>query len=64
MLLVPNSAIDRDGDGPRVLRGAGESGGAEWVRIEEGASDGFHTVVQAGLEEGDVIFLEVPGSAG
>ncbi|MBW2244827.1 MAG: efflux RND transporter periplasmic adaptor subunit [Deltaproteobacteria bacterium] len=64
VLLVPNNAIDRDGDGPRVRRGTGEGGEAEWVRIEEGASDGFHTVVQAGLEEGDTVLLEVPGSAG
>ncbi len=64
VLLVPNNAIDRDGDGPRVRRGAGEGGGAEWVRIDEGASDGFHTVVQGGLEEGDMVLLEVLGSAG
>ncbi|MCP4037565.1 MAG: efflux RND transporter periplasmic adaptor subunit [bacterium] len=64
VLLVPNGAIDREGDEPRVRRGEEERSGSEWVRIEEGASDGFHTIVRAGLEEGDVVLFEAPGSAG
>jgi HlyD family secretion protein len=64
VLLVPNGAIDRDGDGPRVRRGISGRSGEEWVRIEEGASDGFHTVIRTGLEEGDLVLLEVPESAG
>lgn len=54
VLLIPNEAILRSDDGPSVRRlRPDEPGEFDLVRIREGYSDGFMTVVAAGLAEGD-----------
>ena len=58
VLLVPNAALTRNGDGPTVrlvdVAGAGEG---TVVHITSGYSDGLQTVIQEGLSEGDVILV-------
>ena len=58
VLLVPNAAILRGDDGPRVRRVnvAGEGEG-EPQPIHELYSDGFQTAVDRGLSEGDLILV-------
>lgn len=65
VLLIPNLAIVHNGRGGKVRRaevGAGAGGfgaadAAELVPIETGYSDGFHTIVERGLDEGDVVMV-------
>jgi HlyD family secretion protein len=58
VVLIPNVAIVRGGEGPRVrVRDADASGGFRLARIEEGYSDGFQTVVRGGVEEGEVVLI-------
>jgi HlyD family secretion protein len=58
VLLVPNAAIERDGDAPtvRVVDPAAEDG-ARRVAIREVWSDGFQTVVGDELREGDRLLV-------
>jgi HlyD family secretion protein len=64
-LLVPNAAIVRTEQGPRVRLARGAEGDAHRLApIEEIASDGFETAVAQGLAEGDVVLLRAePGVA-
>lgn len=58
VILVPNVAIVRGGEGPRVrVRDAEASGGFRLSRIAEGYSDGFQTVINGGVEEGEVVLI-------
>jgi HlyD family secretion protein len=56
VLLIPNNAILRGREGPRVrVRDNDASGGFRLAKIQEGYSDGFQTVVREGLREGEVV---------
>ena len=58
VLLIPNNAIVRGGEGPRVrVEDPDASGGFRLRRIQEGYSDGFQTVVQRGLREGEAVLI-------
>lgn len=58
VLVVPNRAIVRSEAAPRVrLRGPGPEGGFRLVEIREVYSDGFRTVVEGGVSEGDVVLV-------
>ena len=58
VLLIPNLAIVRNGGAPEVKRvdGAGDRPSRP-VRVLTGYSDGFQTIVEEGLSEGDVILV-------
>jgi HlyD family secretion protein len=57
VLVVPNDAIVRGDDGPRVRRRSGSNASFEWVAIQEGYSDGRRTVVASGLRAGDTLLV-------
>lgn len=58
VLLVPNRAILRNADGPAVRRVKdGSPDEFERVRVGEVYSDGFQTVVDSGVQEGDQIVV-------
>jgi HlyD family secretion protein len=58
VLLVPNNAILRGREGPRVrVQDPEASGGFRLAKIQEGYSDGFQTVVQRGVREGEVVLV-------
>jgi HlyD family secretion protein len=63
VLLIPNTALVRNGTGPEV-RVAEESGSREGqlVPVHTGYSDGFQTIVEDGLREGDVILVREKGA--
>lgn len=54
VLLVPNTALLRAGDGTQVRR-LNPDRSVELVSIEEGYSDGFQTIVTRGIAVGDAI---------
>jgi hypothetical protein len=56
VLVVPNEAIVRDPEGPRVRLAASESSG-DLAPIEEGYSDGVHTIVRSGVRAGDTVLV-------
>lgn len=57
VLLVPNAAIVRqNGDPPRVRR-AGAGSDFTLTDVREGYSDGFRTVLEAGVAAGDVVLV-------
>lgn len=57
-LLVPNTAIVRTEDGPRVrIAEGGRSSSFRLVAIREIYSDGFQTVVADGIEEGENVLI-------
>jgi HlyD family secretion protein len=58
VLLVPTAAV-LHGDGPaRVRRPVGDDAEEfEEVKIEEGYSDGFRTIVSSGLEPGSRVLV-------
>jgi HlyD family secretion protein len=62
VLLVPNTALVRTEDGAEV-RTVGRGGRPELVRVEQGYSDGFRTVVRGGLSEGDTVLVRSDGAA-
>jgi HlyD family secretion protein len=58
VLLIPNAAIVRGGEGPRVrVQGSTSSPSFRMAQIREVYSDGFQTVVDRGLVEGDVVLI-------
>jgi HlyD family secretion protein len=63
VLLIPNLALVRNGSGPEV-HVADESGSREGrlVTVSTGYSDGFQTIVEDGLREGDVILVREKGA--
>jgi HlyD family secretion protein len=61
VVLVPNTAIVRTVDGPRVRLGNGANGRFELVAVGAGYSDGFHTIVESGLSEGAVVWVRSDG---
>ncbi len=62
VLLIPNTAIVRTTDGPKVRIGNGSrSDAAALVSIHEVYSDGFQTVVGDGLTEGDTVLVRSDG---
>ena len=60
-LLIPVQAITGTFDDPRVLVING--GGVEERSVTLGSSDGFWTIVQGGLVEGDEVVMEVDGTS-
>jgi HlyD family secretion protein len=60
VLVVPNTAIIRGADGPHVRRGPIDA--AQVVSIRELYSDGFSTVVDDGLAEGDPVLVRSSGA--
>ena len=57
-MLIPNLAIVRNGGAPEVKRAGGAGAGpSRPVRVLTGYSDGFQTIVEEGLSEGDVILV-------
>ncbi len=63
-LLVPNRALVRREDGPRVRVVDVGGGGFALVPVRTGYSDGFQTVVREGLTEGDVVLVRNGGGSG
>lgn len=61
VLLVPNTAVVRQGDGAYLRVASGERNGFALVRIGEGYSDGFQTVVTAGVSAGDRVWVRSDG---
>jgi HlyD family secretion protein len=62
VLLIPNTAIVRTTDGPKVRIGNGSrSDAAPLVSIREVYSDGFQTVVGDGLTEGEMVLVRSDG---
>lgn len=57
VLLVPNTAVVRQGDGAYVRVASGERNGYALVPIREGYSDGFQTVVTTGVGAGDRVWV-------
>jgi HlyD family secretion protein len=58
VVLVPNVAILRGKEGPRVrVQDDEASAGFRLARIVEGYSDGFQTLVKGGVEEGEVVLI-------
>ncbi|MFI5397058.1 MAG: efflux RND transporter periplasmic adaptor subunit [Candidatus Binatia bacterium] len=58
VLLIPNTAIVRSDDGPKVRLGdPRRSDTARLVPIREAYSDGFQTIVSDGLAEGDSVLV-------
>jgi HlyD family secretion protein len=56
VLLVPNLAIHRTGEGPQVERVRGKEG-FERVPIRTAYSDGFQTIVSSGLQQDDLVMV-------
>jgi len=63
-LLVPNRALVRREDGPRVRVADVGGGGFHLAPVRTGYSDGFQTVVREGLTEGDVVLVRDGGGNG
>ena len=63
VLLVPNRALVRLEDGPRVRLADGNGSGDGWklVPVRTGYSDGFKTVVHEGVREGDLLLVRGEG---
>ena len=59
VLLVPAMAVQRDGEGAFVLVVQGKK--TERRRVQLGVSDGIHTEVMRGLEEGEVVRVVLRG---
>jgi HlyD family secretion protein len=58
VLLIPNTAIVRTSDGPKVRTGDPQrAASAALVPIRESYSDGFQTVIASGLSEGDTVLV-------
>jgi HlyD family secretion protein len=58
VLLIPNAAIVRGGGTPRVrVKDGDASGGFRLAPIREVYSDGFRTIVDNGLEEGETVLI-------
>ena len=62
VLLVPNLALLRNGGRPKVHLAEVGGGEKRLVPIRTGYSDGFQTVVEEGLREGDVILTRSEGT--
>jgi HlyD family secretion protein len=61
VLVVPNTAIVRTAGEPLVRRPSTGSAGEQLVPIREVYSDGFYTVVNEGLQEGDTVLVRSNG---
>ena len=61
VLLVPNAAVVRQASDTllRIADVAGDDG-SRLAPVELGYSDGFHTIVARGVDEGDVILVRSP----
>lgn len=65
VLLIPNTAIVREADGPVVrMVDVGGGNGFQMRPIRTGYSDGLQTVVHEGLHQGDVILVRRDGERG
>lgn len=60
VLLIPNTALVRNGRGLKVRIGA--DGEAEMLPIRTGYTDGFLSVVEDGLQEGDTVLVRSEGA--
>jgi RND family efflux transporter MFP subunit len=61
VLVVPNTAIVRTPEGPRIRVAHGGRGRFELRLIREGYSDGFRTIVAEGLSETDELLVAEHG---
>lgn len=61
VLLVPNTAIVRTDEGPKVRVPNGSAGSYQMRQIDTGYSDGFQTIVVGGLAPGDRVLVHARG---
>lgn len=65
VLLIPNAAIVRTDEGPRVrLVDVAGSAEPELREIRELFSDGFQTAIESGLREGDLVLIRTRAERG